>query len=141
MAEDSAVTSISFPAIGTGRLGFPKDLVAQMLYDEISKFSSDRQTKRLTDVTIALHSGDTETQQVKRGCTFVPCCHLLWGLLNCGNTGKQLHSLYPSSGVCQRTEEKILRHRLRQVISSDIGLLGLYYIALYIYYIGCFLIS
>lgn len=73
MAEDSGMTSISFPSIGTGRLGFQKDLVAQMLYDEISKFSSKRQTKSLVDVTITLYAGDTETQRVKRGCTFVPC--------------------------------------------------------------------
>lgn len=60
------MTSISLPSIGTGGLGFPKDLVAQMLYDEILKFSSNRQTKRLAEVTIILYSGDTETQQVKR---------------------------------------------------------------------------
>uniref|UniRef100_A0A674PIM8 Poly [ADP-ribose] polymerase n=1 Tax=Takifugu rubripes TaxID=31033 RepID=A0A674PIM8_TAKRU len=62
-AEDSGMTSISFPSIGTGGLGFPKDLAAQMLYDEILKFSSKRQTKRLAEVTIILYSGDTETQQ------------------------------------------------------------------------------
>lgn len=60
------MTSISFPSIGTGGLGFPKDLAARMLYDEIFKFSSKRQTKRLAEVTIILYSGDTETQQVKR---------------------------------------------------------------------------
>lgn len=60
------MTSISFPSIGTGGLGFPKDLAAQMLYDEILKFSSNRQTKRLAEVTIILYSGDAETQQVKR---------------------------------------------------------------------------
>lgn len=65
-AEDSGMTSISFPSIGTGGLGFPKDLAAQILYDEILKFSSTRQTKSLAEVTIILYSGDTKTQQVKR---------------------------------------------------------------------------
>lgn len=62
------MTSISFPTIGTGKLGFRKDLVAQLLYGEISNFSHKRQTKRLKDVTIILYSGDTETKQVRRGC-------------------------------------------------------------------------
>lgn len=66
MAEDRGMTSISFPTIGTGRLGFPKDLVAQLLCGEISKFSHKRQTKRLAEVVIILYSGDTETQQVKK---------------------------------------------------------------------------
>lgn len=71
MAEDRGMTSISFPTIGTGRLGFPKDLVAQLLCGEISKFSHKRQTKRLAEVVIILYSGDTETQQVKKkGCNF-----------------------------------------------------------------------
>lgn len=65
-AEDSGLTSISFPSIGTGKLGFPKKPAAQTLFDEISTFSSKRQTKSLAEVTIILYSGDTETQQVKR---------------------------------------------------------------------------
>lgn len=71
LAEDLGMTSISFPTIGTGNLGFPKDLVAQLLYGEISKFSCKRQTIKLTEVTIILYSGDTQTQQVKRGCNYV----------------------------------------------------------------------
>lgn len=71
MAEDNGMTSISFPSIGTGGLGFAKDLVAQVLYDKISNFSQKRQTKRLMEVKIILHSKDTETQQVKREFTFV----------------------------------------------------------------------
>lgn len=74
VAEDTGMTSISFPTIGTGRLGFPKDQVAQSLYGEIFKFSHKRQTKNLKEVTIILYSGDTETQQVKTGLSLL-CEH------------------------------------------------------------------
>ncbi|XP_044073695.1 poly(ADP-ribose) polymerase family member 14-related sequence 1 isoform X2 [Siniperca chuatsi] len=63
-AEDSGLTSISFPAIGTGNLGFPKDLVASMMLDEILAFSSKKQPKHLKKVMIILYSGDAQTIQV-----------------------------------------------------------------------------
>nr|XP_046259475.1 poly(ADP-ribose) polymerase family member 14-related sequence 1 isoform X2 [Scatophagus argus] len=63
-AEDSGQTSISFPAIGTGNLGFPKDLVASSMLDEILAFSKKKQPKHLKKVVIILYSGDTQTIQV-----------------------------------------------------------------------------
>ncbi|XP_070832442.1 poly(ADP-ribose) polymerase family member 14-related sequence 1 isoform X2 [Chaetodon trifascialis] len=63
-AEDSGLTSISFPAIGTGNLGFPKDLVASLMLDEISAFSSKKQPKHLKKVVIILYSQDAQTIQV-----------------------------------------------------------------------------
>lgn len=97
MAEDRGMKSISFPTIGTGKLGFPKALVAQLLYGEILKFSQKRQTKRVTDMTIMLYPGDTETHQVTRGCNFDPAAigleisqHSQQGFLYCGNIGKEL---------------------------------------------------
>nr|XP_033473820.1 poly(ADP-ribose) polymerase family member 14-related sequence 1 [Epinephelus lanceolatus] len=63
-AEDSGLTSISFPAIGTGNLGFPKDLAASLLLDDISTFSSKKQPKHLKKVVIILYSGDAQTIQV-----------------------------------------------------------------------------
>ncbi|XP_042351029.1 poly(ADP-ribose) polymerase family member 14-related sequence 1 [Plectropomus leopardus] len=62
-AEDSGLTSISFPAIGTGNLGFPKDLAASLILDEILAFSK-RQPKHLKKVVIILYSGDASTIKV-----------------------------------------------------------------------------
>ncbi|KAM9347764.1 protein mono-ADP-ribosyltransferase PARP14-like [Symphorus nematophorus] len=63
-AEIGGLTSISFPAIGTGNLGFPKDLVASMVLDEILTFSSKQQPKHLKKVVIILYPGDAPTIQV-----------------------------------------------------------------------------
>ncbi|XP_059199634.1 poly(ADP-ribose) polymerase family member 14-related sequence 1 isoform X3 [Centropristis striata] len=62
-AEDSGLTSISFPAIGTGNLAFPKDLVASLMFDEIIAFSK-KQPKHLKKVVIILYPKDAQTIQV-----------------------------------------------------------------------------
>ncbi|XP_028289542.1 poly(ADP-ribose) polymerase family member 14-related sequence 1 [Parambassis ranga] len=63
-AESTGLTSISFPAIGTGNLCFPKDLVATLILDEILKFSSAKQLNHLKNVVIILYPGDAKTIQV-----------------------------------------------------------------------------
>ncbi|KAG8000828.1 Poly [ADP-ribose] polymerase 14 [Nibea albiflora] len=63
-AEDIGLTSISFPAIGTGNLGFPKDIVASLMLDKIVEFSSKKQPKHLKKVVIILYTGDAPTIQV-----------------------------------------------------------------------------
>ncbi|KAM8749622.1 poly(ADP-ribose) polymerase family member 14-related sequence 1 isoform 1-T1 [Acanthopagrus schlegelii] len=63
-AEDTGLTSISFPAIGSGNLGFPKDLAASLMLDEIIAFSSKTQPKLLKEIVIILYPGDTKTIQV-----------------------------------------------------------------------------
>ncbi|KAK1902579.1 Protein mono-ADP-ribosyltransferase PARP14 [Dissostichus eleginoides] len=60
-AEEMGLTSISFPAIGTGKLGFPKDLVASTLLDTIDQFSSKKQPKHLKKVMIILYPLDAQT--------------------------------------------------------------------------------
>ncbi|XP_029936580.1 poly(ADP-ribose) polymerase family member 14-related sequence 1 isoform X2 [Myripristis murdjan] len=62
-AEDNGLTSISFPAIGTGNLGFPRDLAASLIFDEILSFSSKKQPKHLKTVVIILHPSDAQTIQ------------------------------------------------------------------------------
>ncbi|XP_069840937.1 protein mono-ADP-ribosyltransferase PARP14-like [Dendropsophus ebraccatus] len=60
-AEKKQLTSITFPAIGTGVLGFPKDVVAALMFDEVLKFSSSSKNQRLQKVIFMLHPKDTET--------------------------------------------------------------------------------
>lgn len=62
-AEGSGMSSISFSAIGTGNLGFPKDLVASSILDQILEFSKT-QPKHLKKICIVLFSGDGQTLQV-----------------------------------------------------------------------------
>lgn len=56
--------SLSFPAIGTGNLNFPRDLVCRILLREIHSFSSRRRSHHLGRVLIVVHSTDTETDAV-----------------------------------------------------------------------------
>ena len=64
MAEKDHLTSISFPAIGTGNLGFPKDLAASVMMEEVSKFNE--QSQFLKEVVIVLYPKDQETIQVQK---------------------------------------------------------------------------
>ncbi|KAL1266729.1 hypothetical protein QQF64_002404 [Cirrhinus molitorella] len=57
--EKQGMASISFPAIGTGNLGFPKDLVARIMLTEVQKFMSTN----LQEVTVIMHPSDRESIQ------------------------------------------------------------------------------
>uniref|UniRef100_A0A1B8XXK3 Poly [ADP-ribose] polymerase n=1 Tax=Xenopus tropicalis TaxID=8364 RepID=A0A1B8XXK3_XENTR len=61
LAEQHRLKSISMPAIGTGNLAFPKDLVASVMFGEVSQFSSSNKPQSLKEVTFILHPSDTET--------------------------------------------------------------------------------
>lgn len=56
--------SLSFPAIGTGNLSFPRDLVCRTLLKEIHKLSSRRAPRHLKEVFIVVHPSDAETADV-----------------------------------------------------------------------------
>lgn len=65
------MASISFPAIGTGNLGFPRDLVSRILLSEIYAFSARVSPRFLNEVTVIVHPSDSETVQVlKKLVTF-----------------------------------------------------------------------
>lgn len=61
--------SLSFPAIGTGNLNFPRDLVCRTLLREIHSFSSRRGSRHLGQVFIVVHPTDTETDAVSAHLT------------------------------------------------------------------------
>ncbi|XP_016340067.1 poly [ADP-ribose] polymerase 14-like isoform X4 [Sinocyclocheilus anshuiensis] len=56
-AETQGIASISFPAIGTGNLGFPKDLVTRIMLTEVQKFNFTN----LQEVTVIVHPSDKES--------------------------------------------------------------------------------
>ncbi|KAK6178600.1 hypothetical protein SNE40_013353 [Patella caerulea] len=58
-AEREGYKSIAFPAIGTGNLGFPHDVVAQIFYQTIHDYKS--QGGSLQDITIVIYPKDQQT--------------------------------------------------------------------------------
>lgn len=63
-AEKLHMQSLSFPAMGTGNLGFPRDLVCRTLLKEIHRFSSRRAPRHLKEVFIVVHPTDAQTTDV-----------------------------------------------------------------------------
>ncbi|XP_016383980.1 poly [ADP-ribose] polymerase 14-like [Sinocyclocheilus rhinocerous] len=56
-AETWRMASVVFPAIGTGNLKFPKDLVARIMLTEVLEFNSTN----LREVTVIVHPSDRES--------------------------------------------------------------------------------
>ncbi|XP_072118200.1 protein mono-ADP-ribosyltransferase PARP14-like [Mobula birostris] len=56
--EGSQQDSIAFPAIGSGKLSFPKDVVAQVMFKTVLKFSSERRSAHLKKVYFVVHPDD-----------------------------------------------------------------------------------
>uniref|UniRef100_A0A4W3H684 Poly [ADP-ribose] polymerase n=1 Tax=Callorhinchus milii TaxID=7868 RepID=A0A4W3H684_CALMI len=59
IAETSQLESISFPAIGTGNLCFPRDVVAKLMFEQVLTFNR----KYLKEVHFVVHPDDASTVQ------------------------------------------------------------------------------
>ncbi|XP_043852360.1 protein mono-ADP-ribosyltransferase PARP14 isoform X2 [Dromiciops gliroides] len=59
-ADSLSLKSITFPAIGTGNLRFPKTLFAKLILSEVFKFSSSEPLKTLKEVCFLLHPSDVD---------------------------------------------------------------------------------
>ncbi|NXC45750.1 PAR14 polymerase, partial [Penelope pileata] len=62
-AEEMSLNSITFPAIGTGNLGFPSPVVAKLLFDKVYEFSGKKRINSLKEVHFLLHPKDTNNIQ------------------------------------------------------------------------------
>ncbi|KAK2838175.1 hypothetical protein Q5P01_015387 [Channa striata] len=60
-AERLRMKSLSFPAIGTGNLGFPRDLVCRVFLKEIHSYSGSRTAGHLRQVAIVVQPSDSQT--------------------------------------------------------------------------------
>ncbi|XP_070262430.1 protein mono-ADP-ribosyltransferase PARP14-like isoform X2 [Myotis yumanensis] len=58
ITENMCLNTITFPAIGTGNLGFPKTVFAELIISEVFKFSSNNQPTALQEVCFLLHPSD-----------------------------------------------------------------------------------
>ena len=65
ITESLSLNSIAFPAIGTGNLGFPKNIFAELITSEVFKFSSKNQPTTLQEVCFLLHPSDHGNIQVQ----------------------------------------------------------------------------
>ncbi|XP_064420141.1 protein mono-ADP-ribosyltransferase PARP14 [Latimeria chalumnae] len=61
--EALQLNSVTFPAIGTGNLSFPKPLVAALMLDEALRFSRKNNPTYLREVHFTLHPGDGQSIQ------------------------------------------------------------------------------
>ena len=73
------MTSIVFSALGTGQLGYPKDLVAFLMYDAVMTFDQCHPQTTLKDVRFVLYPKDDATIKVSNSvkssiCLFVFLC-------------------------------------------------------------------
>ncbi|XP_031164633.1 protein mono-ADP-ribosyltransferase PARP14-like isoform X3 [Sander lucioperca] len=60
-AEKNRMASLSFPAIGTGNLSFPRDVVSRVLLQEIHSYSRRKTPRYLREVAIVVHPSDSQT--------------------------------------------------------------------------------
>ena len=64
MASQSGFSSIAFPALGTGQLGYPRDTVAQIMLTAIDTFGRNNPSTSLREIRIVLYQKDQQTIQV-----------------------------------------------------------------------------
>lgn len=62
-AEKCKMRTIAFPALGTGNLAHPADIVAKQMFDTVEKFASDNLVKSLTEVLFIIYPKDTSVVQ------------------------------------------------------------------------------
>ncbi|XP_070570283.1 uncharacterized protein [Ptychodera flava] len=62
-AHKKRMCSIAIPAMGTGNLGYPKDVTARILYEEIKKFSRQEPGSTLSEVKVVVYDQDQPTCQ------------------------------------------------------------------------------
>uniref|UniRef100_A0A8C6T9F0 Poly [ADP-ribose] polymerase n=1 Tax=Neogobius melanostomus TaxID=47308 RepID=A0A8C6T9F0_9GOBI len=60
-AERLQMSSLSLPALGTGNLNFPRDVVSALLLREVHAFSRDRRPRHLRAVSVVVHPTDERT--------------------------------------------------------------------------------
>ncbi len=64
-ANKNGLVSIAIPAIGTGNLGFPRDVTARVMYEAAAEFSKENASSSLTDIRFWVYDKDTPTIQVR----------------------------------------------------------------------------
>lgn len=64
MADKNLMSSIAFPAVGTGRLGYPRDLAARTMFKCCRDFLRQKCSTTLKKIIFVVYHEDKETFQV-----------------------------------------------------------------------------
>lgn len=62
--ENQNMTTIAFPAVGTGSLGYPKEVVAEEMCNVVINFSTENYNTCLEKVLFVIYEEDIQTIQV-----------------------------------------------------------------------------
>ena len=65
-ASSSSHSSIVFPAMGTGQLGYPRDQVAAMMYQTVFDYDRKAAGTQITEVKFVCYGGDPDTLKVNQ---------------------------------------------------------------------------
>ena len=66
MASNKGYTSLVFPALGTGKLVYPRDVSARIMLEAIDEFQRDNPLTSVRDVRIVIYQKDRQTFQVRQ---------------------------------------------------------------------------
>jgi len=70
-ADANGLTSLAFPAIGTGNLKHPHDVIATIMYDEVAKFSKGKPLTTLKNISFVIYNKDQPGLEVSHCLCFV----------------------------------------------------------------------
>ena len=69
-ASLAGYSSIAFPAMGTGNLGYPRDIVAKCMHQSVNDFGNHNPNSSLKEVKIVVYDKDVATVKVN-------CIHIV----------------------------------------------------------------
>ncbi|KAK3094771.1 hypothetical protein FSP39_006012 [Pinctada imbricata] len=69
-ADKKGYKSIGFPAVGTGKINYDRNMVAKNFYSQVKKYSDDNPQSNIKDVRFVLYPKDEETIRVDA----IVCC-------------------------------------------------------------------
>ncbi len=67
-ATKHSLTSISIPALGTGVLGFPADVVANIMYSTCVEYATNNSGASIKTITFVIYERDQSTINVSKTC-------------------------------------------------------------------------
>ncbi len=63
-ASTQGFKSIAFPALGTGKLGFPADVSAGLMFDTAARFLGENSGTSVKTIKFVIHYNDTAVKKV-----------------------------------------------------------------------------
>ena len=65
VVSSKGYSSIAIPAVGTGALNFPADVVANIMFDTVINFSKENRQSSLKEVRFVLYQADHNNIKVR----------------------------------------------------------------------------